>query len=357
MLLINKLFKKRQIPVEFLDLNGAIVDKSLFNQSNYTNINQHGIRLSAIGIMHYASIHYSGRFRNSVTMRFINSFIDIVSSIKDSDETGLILSNNENNEFQTRSSEVIAVGICIGITVKLFAINKNKIGLIEGSGKRCDFYFIKNNLEYYIESKGRKGNINQAIKDVYQKKINYDAHAPKYGVISQLPRNTGYTTVKIIDPEFTPKEIGKNEQVRRLLFHYSKVAYVSGFWRLGDLLIERYKQISSGIDFLDLNEKSLDYGKVSKLGHNMSVSFDGLNAQVFIPRDNRYGFRKQFDQFTSLFMMEKKLMKILEKQDLIGLLEYKYEEETVILDDAAFSIHSDGSIFSFIATEHVEKYC
>lgn len=356
MLLISKLFTKKQIPVSFLDLDGAILDKTLFNKRNYNDINQNGIQLSAMNIMHYASIHYSGRFTNSVTMRFINSFVDIISSIEDGNDRGLILSNSENSEFQTRSSEVIAVGICVAITAKLFAINKNSIGLIEGSGKRCDFSFIKNNLEYYIESKGRKGSTKQAMQDVLQKKVNYDPHAPKYGVISHLPRNTEHITVDIIDPEFTPKEIDKNVQVGRLLLHYSKVAYVSGFWRLGDLLVERYEKILNGADFLDLNEKPLDFENISKLGTYMSMSFNDLSAEIFIPRNKQNGFRKQFDKHTSLFLMEKRILEILTKQDLQGLLEYKYDEETVIRDDAAFSILSDGSVLAFVATENIEKY-
>lgn len=355
--MLKRLFTKRQISIKFLDKDGCNVDTNLFDQKNYNDISQNGISLSALNIMHCASIHYSGRFRNSLSLRFVNSFIEVISSIQDTTNStnGFLFSTAENNEFQARSSEVIAVGICIALTSKLFKIEKNLIGLIEGSGKRCDFYFIKNNLEYYIESKGRKGNINSAIQDIFNKKLNYDPVAPKYGVISHIPRSSENTSVTVVDPEFTPEEINKNERVKRLLLHYSKISYLSGFWRLGDLLKERYKKISSGTHYSEFDQISLDYGNVVKMGRSIQVSIEGLSAQVFIPRDRRFGFTKEIEVYTALFLMEGKLLKILEKQDFDSLLEYKRKEESLILNDSAFSILNDGSIFCFILTKELKK--
>jgi len=355
--MFNKLFSQRNIPVNFLDCHGSTIDRSLFDQAQYRTIRQHGIKLSPINIIHYASVHYIGRFRNNVSMRFINSFIDIVSSIGISSDGGLYLLSDENNELQARSSEVLAVGICIGLSSKIFSINKNRIGLIDGPGKRCDFYFIKDNQQYYIESKGRKGSITTAIQDIFLKKANHDQHSPKYGIISQLPRSTERVNVTVVDPEFVPEEMSTNEQIRRLLVHYKKIAYLSGFWRLGELLTERHNAISDGIDYTELNEKALDYQNVLKMGIGIEVNIGGVRSEVFFPRGNRYGFRKQVGDLFSLFLMERELIEILERQDFKRLIEYELKEETIGTEDgAAFSVLNDGSLFSFMPVEQVEKY-
>jgi len=161
------IFKKRNIPVSFKDYPGNEVDTSLFVSSKYKNIRKHGISKTPLNIIHSAAIHYQGRFRTSSSLRFLNAFFDVITSIDKYRDGKLYINDIESNEFQQSSSEVIAVGLCIEFTSEIFNINKNRIDLIEDTKKRCDFRFIKNSLEYLIESKGRKGSTNQAIKDVF----------------------------------------------------------------------------------------------------------------------------------------------------------------------------------------------
>lgn len=348
---IRQLFKQKDIPVTFLNN----VDTSLFDQIQYSNIQTNGIKLSPINIIHYACIHYSGRYKKNSIMKFINSFVELIPSIQNSSGTDLYLSDEENNEFQAKSSEVLAVGICIGLTSKLFAINKNEIGLIEGSGKRCDFYFIKNNLEYYIESKGRKGAISSAISDVLDKKSEYQPYAPKYGIISQLPRNGNKVHATVVDPDFIPTEITFREKIRRLLFHYSKVSYLAGFWLLGDLLVERSEALREDVDISTFDKKALDYGNIYKFGNVLDISIGNHTGKVFIPRDNRIqGIRESFENYTAVFLMDQRLMKILEEQDFHTLVEYRMQENNH--HDSLYSIHNDGSIFAFINKAELDQY-
>jgi len=163
--------------------------------------------------------------------------------------------------------------------------------------------------------------------------------------------------VTVVDPEFVPEEMSTNEQIRRLLVHYKKIAYLSGFWRLGELLTERHNAISDGIDYTELNEKALDYQNVLKMGIGIEVNIGGVRSEVFFPRGNRYGFRKQVGDLFSLFLMERELIEILERQDFKRLIEYELKEETIGTEDgAAFSVLNDGSLFSFMPVEQVEKY-
>jgi hypothetical protein len=137
------LFRKRNIPVAFTDYPGHLVDTSLFDSSRHASIATSGMSKSPLNIIHSAAVHYQGRFRKWKSMRYLNSFIDIVTSVDEFKDGKLYLTDHESNEFQTRSSEVIAVGICIELTSELFNINKNRIDIIESTGKRCDFKFVK----------------------------------------------------------------------------------------------------------------------------------------------------------------------------------------------------------------------
>lgn len=356
--MLKRLFTKRKVPVTFLNYNEKIVDTTLFDQNNYYSLRKNGITISPINIIHSASIHYTGRFDNSMALRFINSFIDIIASVKNTTNNGdgLLFSDEESNEFQTKSSEVIAVGICITITSNLFNISRNTINLIEGSGKRCDFCFIKNSLQYYIESKGRKVDINPAIKDIFKKKSNYNSISPKYGVISHIPRDSSSTKVTIVDPDFIPEEINKNEKIKRLFLYYSKLSHMIGFWRLAELLRERYNKISEGFNYTDFNNKPLDYDNVVKLGRRISISTKDISFDVFMAKNSQHGFKKQVGEFTSLFLMEAKLLEILEQQYLDELLQYQINEQTILHNDKAFSIQNDGSVFAFLLTEDIDKH-
>ena len=94
------LFRKRTIPVSFTDYPGNIVDKSLFEPSKYTQIDNHGILKSPLNLIHAAAIHYNGRFRHSKSLRFLNAFMEIFSSIGEYGDGKFYLNSNESNEFQ-----------------------------------------------------------------------------------------------------------------------------------------------------------------------------------------------------------------------------------------------------------------
>jgi len=350
-----ELLTKRNIPVNFKDYSGHIIDKSLFNKKNYSDIDKNGINLSPIKIIHCASIHYSGRYKNSRAMQLISSFIELIPSVRNSIDGGLYLFSVENNEFQAKSSEVLAVGICIALSSQLFSINKNKIGLIEGSSKRCDFYFIQNSMEYFIESKGRKGSISDAVKDIFNKKSHYSQISPKYGVISHLPRDNKKVTVTIVDPEFTPKELNKTEEIRRLLLHYSRVAYMSGFWLLGEQLEQRLMEITSYHKLESFNNIRIDYGSIYKFGKVANFGFETCTGQAFIPKDNSmYGMREEYENYIGILLMDRKLIEILEQQNFDNLMSYKADEN--IENDSLYSVNDDGSIFAFILKKDLESY-
>ncbi|WP_338890540.1 hypothetical protein [Aeromonas rivipollensis] len=342
----KKLVKERTVPVDFVSYPGNPVDTTLFNQVKYTEIDTDGFKVSPLKIMHSATVHYQGRYPNSVSLRFINSFIEMIASIENYNSDGLLyFNNNENGEFQTRSSEVISVGLCIALSSKLFDVNKNRFRLIEGGGKRCDFYMVKDGLDYLLEAKGRKGSISSAVRDVFTKKANYNAISPKYGIISKIPRGESPTSIEVIDPEFIPQEVPRKELIRLLLMHYSKVADVAGFWRLSELLLERSQAIFNGVEISLIENKQLDYDNVLKLGRSLEVYNNDISCKVFFPRGNNSGFRKEFDGYVSLYPMEERLIEILNSQNYEELISYNYKEQILNdSDDTFMSVSNSGSI-------------
>ena len=351
------IFRKRAIPVYFKDYTENIVDRSLFEADKYTSINNNGIIKSSLNIIHAAAIHYEGRYRNSKVLRFFNAFMEIFSSIGEYGDGKFYLNNNESNEFQQSSSEVIAVGICIELTSELFNINKNRIYLIEGTKKRCDFKFIKNSLEYIIESKGRKGSTTQAIKDIFLKKEQYSGISPKYGVVSSLPRNGQYSFTTVVDPQFEPREISRQEEIQKLLVHYSKLSYLAGFWRMGDLLSSRAEALGSGTPLSEIDKKALDYENILKFGNSVAIQVGDLRSRVFFPRDSQYGFRYEYENLVAFFLMEEKLIKILNSQDFSALEEYSFPStEDIEIDNNYLSIGNDGSILMLANAETINRY-
>ena len=284
------IFRKRNIPVIFTDYPEHNVDISLFDRSKYNQIRQYGLSKSPLNIIHSSAIHYQGRFRKSKSMRLLNAFLDIFTSVGEYGDGKLYFNDIESNEFQAKSSEVIAVGLCIEIMSELFNINKNLIYLIEDVKKRCDFRFIKNSLEYIIESKGRKGSTTQAINDIFMKKQNYSSSFPKYGVISSLPRDGHCTSVNVIDPAFEPRRISREERIQKMLSYYSRLSYTTGFWRMGDLLSERALAIGKGAPLEQFDGKELEYDNIIKIGNAIEIRVGDFRSQVFFPKGDGFGF-------------------------------------------------------------------
>jgi hypothetical protein len=351
----NKWAKNRVVPVRFNDHIAHPIDTTLFNQIAHAEIIANGFEISPLKVIHAASIHYSGRFSSNSYMKFINAFIEIFISVEPYNSNGLLYFNEtENSEFQGRSSEAIAVGLCISLSEKLFGVNRNRIGLIEGSGKRCDFHLIKDGLEYFIESKGRKGSSASAIQDIFDKKSNYAAISPKYGFISRIPRGSSETTMEVIDPEFTPNDISRNELVRRLLVHYTKVAALAGFWRLSNLLESRATAIYKGTAIESLENRRLDYDNILKFGQSIGIRYGGENFNVFFPRENHSVFGKDFDGNTALFPMEQRLIEILNSQDYQSLIDYSLPTTDLNRGEGInLSASADGSILIMATIEEI----
>ena len=159
---LRRLFKKRTIPVSFFSTPDAPLDISLFDSPEYLKISRQGFSIKGIQILHSASVHYFPKHRDKCYRRYWNSYLDIFHNISDTSYEGLFLNAGEGAEFQAKSSEVIAVGLCISLACRLLDVKVAQISVIEGSGKRCDFSLIKGGLEYLIESKGRKGSVASA---------------------------------------------------------------------------------------------------------------------------------------------------------------------------------------------------
>ncbi|PKQ73768.1 hypothetical protein CJP16_18355 [Aeromonas sobria] len=350
----NKWAKNRTVPVSFNNHINHPIDTTLFHQAAHTEIMTNGFKVSPLKIIHAASIHYSGRFGSNSHMKFINAFIEIFTSVEPYDATGLLYFNkSENSEFQGRSSEAIAVGLCISLSEKLFNVNRSRIGLINGSGKRCDFSLIKDGLEYFIESKGRKNNIKSAIKDVFVKKTHYAAISPKYGFISRIPRGKKQTTIEVVDPEFTPNEISRSELIRRLLVHYTKVAALAGFWRLSDQLESRATAIYKGTEITELENRQLDYENILKLGNSITINYGENDFNIFLPNEVRSVFKKDFDGNVALFPMEQSLIEILNNQDYESLINYNLLKEEP-REGVNLSVSTDGSVLIMASREEVQ---
>ncbi|MCC1497949.1 hypothetical protein [Alcanivorax sp. 1008] len=338
-----RLYKACKVPVEFWDYPDRPLDDSLFDQTAYVSMSNDGLLISPLKIIHCASIHYVSRF-NDPFRQFISSYLEIVpSTVGHRPNNYLYFFSNENHEMQGRSTEVIAVGLCIYLTQKLFGLRRSRITPIDDTKKRCDFQFEKNMLAYVVESKGRKGYTGKAISDIFEKKDNYPDTMPKYGVVSKIPRNGRKTTIDVVDPEYKPTEVTKVQQVVSLLRHYSAVSELSGFWRLSDLLKSRARAIENENTIDPFNRAALDFGNVLKVGTTIELSISGINAEGFLTGSDQDISDKNNKMF---YLMDKTLLSVLEEQDYDALINYKfdYPEEKQAQDDGPYSVLDDGSI-------------
>lgn len=343
--------RKRIVPVSTEPYQGRAVDVSLFDQVSFEEIIQDGFKISPIGIAHAASVHYAGRFRSGRVLKFVNAFIEIFASVSPCERNlHLAFNDSENSEFQAKSTEVISVGLCVALCEKLFGINKNRISLIEGSGKRCDFEFNKENLRYVVEAKGRKGETASAIQDVFSKKSVYDPDIPKYGFINHIPRDGSRTSIKVVDPEYFPRELSRKEQVEGLLLHYAKVAQLSGFMRLSEVLVQRVLRIRNAADLSDFEGRPLDYENIIKIGRPVALAIRGVPFEAFSSPENAASIIELSDGFSVIHAMDREIIGILDRQDYSDLLTYRYiNDREDAKKDEPVSIGSDGSVFAIVA--------
>lgn len=352
-------FQNRNIPVEFRDVPPThLVDTTPFESSVYNAIKSNGFSVSPFKLIHCAAVHYQSRFRKLASLRWLNSFIELKTSLSNNNTNGLYLTDIESNEFQTRSSEVVAVGLCVFLFTKLLNINTNKISTIEGAGKRCDFSVIKNGMEIIFESKGRKqlNAINAAVNDIFYKKTNYSSQS-KYGVISYLPRNNSSAKVIVVDPEFYDNEISRKDTILRLLIYYTKLSYLAGFWRLADLLNIRIKKLLEGSNINEFEDVSLDYRNIFKIGIGYEIRYQDIAMETYFNSMRGHGFYHKTDEKIYFLSLDKRLIEILERQRFEELLEYRCTSGSDVIIDVnrnnLFSVNTDGSVLCSMSEDEI----
>lgn len=353
------LFRKRELPVAFLEDATHRLDRSLFRGGVESELASNGLQLSPANIILAAAVHYHGRNGPKKSFKnLLDAWCEVAPSILRGGFS-LGLSGHETNEFQAKSSEVIAVGIGLCAAKELFGVSYSDISPIVGSGKRCDFEFTKNYLAYTLETKGRKysGQIKHAVSDVYKKKENYTG--AKYGFVSHLPRDGSSCSLKVVDPEFEPREVSNLNRVITRLNHYAKAASLSGFWRLSELLVERAKLIDKIGTLEEFNEKPLDFGNVEKLGIGFRLRASSWDSAFFISKADNKALRVEKDTLTLTFGLQENLMEVLERQDYDKLLSVDFKESTeehflgpIPLPGAA-TCHNDGTVLVAIPTSAI----
>lgn len=346
MLKLISLFRDRRIPVEFRNLPQHSIDSSLFDQVEYAKIVEDGyFRCSPAELLQAAAVHFQGRHK-SRSIRFLNACLEIWPSLSDGPQAynSLRLNSSESSEFQAKSSEVIGVGLGLSLCRRLTGIRYQDISTIQSTGKRCDFSFVKNSLDYIIEVRGRKGEnqVTSAIKDVFIKKSNYSA--AKYGFVSHLPRGGQQSSIVVIDPPSKPQKIEDWEKVSRLLRHYSRASRLAGFWRLSDLLLLRSADLISSQSLKYYNRVPLDFGNILKMGRLIDITTNGKMSQSFVASNNCSLFAHNGDVL--LMGLDRQLIKILEDQEYEKLLSFREEPLTSSLSPSVefvARINDDGT--------------
>ncbi len=324
-----------------VDFDSAVESKH-FNPNTYNRVKTNGIFLTDLSLVHYASIHFQSRFENSFPRRFRHTFDTIEPSIV-KNKRAFCFDDCEEAELQKSSSEVIGVGFSSHLMHDLFDVNVNRINRIPNMGKkkRCDYEILKNSVKYIYESKGRKGSINRAKKEIINQKSSYP-DCIKYGIISHIPRD-GVTPVEIyvVDPNIRLPKFNKNDEVVTLLRHYSRCARLAGFYRLSEKLNERIRKIlASNIGIEEFNKKELDYQNVIKHGYGRTFRYFGDQFEFFHAPNMDIGFKYESEKGYCVFSMEKNILEILDEQDYDKLLNYRFDN---IFSDR-FSLLDNGTL-------------
>ncbi|NTU49836.1 MAG: hypothetical protein HGA87_02915 [Desulfobulbaceae bacterium] len=339
----------RRLAVSFSADPAHPLDPSPFDQAAFGDMRRNGVSLSKWALILDASIHYQGRYRTQPAARVVSALAELAPSLSRAWDGGfLCFGGNESNEFQTRSTEVIGVGLAIGIARRLLAARRNQVFVIEATGKRLDFWVETPLGRYAIEARGRKGDLQDAIQGVYDKKIVQQATMPHYGVVSHIPRDGSPATSLVVDPIHSPEPTPDYVRARLVLEHYARTAAIAGFWRLSQLLFHRADHIVSQATLEAVQDTRLDYGRVAKLGRSLSVSLGEAGTwDVFINADPSLGLRSSVDRHSMLLGLDRHLVELLEMQDLGDLFDY-YErahgDDPVETNQGYFLPRDDGTL-------------
>jgi hypothetical protein len=149
----------------------------------------------------------------------------------------------------------------------------------------------------------------------------------------------------VVDPKYTAREVSRENSIEALLRYYGHVAYLAGFWRMGDLLSNRAEKIKLGTSLADLERKDLDYENVLKFGGSIGIRVGNFTSRIFFPKGDDFGFRHDMDGYQAFFAMEERLVEILTRQDYEALQEYNVPvKEDIEADRSFLSVANDGSI-------------
>lgn len=348
---ILSFFRSRHVPVEFRNFPEYPIDTSLFDTVSHNRIVHTGFfECSPAELLQAAAIHFQGRYRTSRPHQWLNACHEVLPSLELNmrGSQHLCLNSNESSEFQAKSTEVIAVGLGLALSQRLFRIKYQDISTIEGTGKRCDFSFQKNGFSYVLETRGRKreGQIDTAIDDVFEKKAHHSG--AKYGFVSHLPREGEASSVIVVDPPVDAQPVEEWEHIARLLRYYSSASRLSGFWRLSDLLNERADALAETKDLAQFDERPLEFGNIEKLGHAIEVKSRGISAQFFVPRDQGNEGLFAYEGYAFVIGLVPELFELLQAQDFRGLLNLRSPDVHPSSDTIAANINDDGTIFAAI---------
>ncbi|MDQ0300540.1 hypothetical protein J2S78_003008 [Salibacterium salarium] len=342
----------KQVMVNF----NSSTDTTLFVKKVYKEVKSRGLMLTDLNLIHCAMIHYQSRFKTDISKRFQYTYLTIEPSLL-KDKKYFYFDDGEKSELQTQSSEVIGVGFAIALFQKLFDVNFNCINEIINTGKRCDFEIYYKGKKIIAESKGRKGNLNQAANEITNQKTAHTTTVPKYGAISIIGRDANPTKIEVVDPPSEMDNISRYERILSLLIYYTKVAQLSGYSQLASILNVRINEITknnSKIDYYELKE--IEYkNDLDESGYEIFTNIGEYKFCTFFHSYNNNGFKFRVrDDLQLFFGMDENIKKYLEDQNFEALLNFngKYN---INFELTHISIHNDGTSLILIDDEEIEK--
>jgi hypothetical protein len=322
------LVTRKTVPVEFRDVPpNRNIDTSRFKPQPFADMKAHGLKIRFLAVMQAAAVHYQSRFRHSRASRFANAFLELMPVVDPGNPTGgLRLRDAQSSEFQTRSSEVLGVGLCVLAATQLFGVNRNRIEPIETSGKRCDFRVVLGGTSCNFEAKARQhtGHLSSAIDDVFDKK-SAKPDTPAYGFVSHVPRNDGETSMIVVDPQRDDPRVTRPERIAAILRHYVRVVTLAGFWRLADALNERVAALEGAIAVQRLDGERLEFGSVAKMGRSYRVETRSGEFEFFAASDSELGLNLGWEHLRFVLAIDPKIYEILVAQDFDALERYSLQ--------------------------------
>lgn len=326
------LFKR--VKIEVIDGDDRVNNSDINYRKKLKKLLDNGMELHGIQIFHYAAPHYATRY-NSMSLRYLNALINGGSCIR-SIKGSLGLNNNESNELQKGSSEIIAVGLANMMVCRWFNINANYIAAIEGTGKRCDFRFELAGKRYIYEVKGRKNRnkLTEALNDSLKKKLCHIADE-KLAFICHLPRDLSPVSIRVFDPEVDDGE--SYDKIYNIVDHYSKMCRLSGLFILAEMLENRMQSYESSRIWTDEPMKYKE--NVSKMINEVTI-----NNQKYLTSTYPHNLKQNNEDDTEMFLyfgISDKVVKMLEQWKIEEVS--SYNQEMYVDEKNSISYLNDGT--------------